>query len=311
MTIIVGFAPDGRSRAPLHLAGMLARSWDEDLLVSAVVPVPWPPGVARVDAEYQAWLEGTAEDALTQARARVPADVEAAFAVHRARSAPAGLLELAEEREASAIVVGSSAAGGLGHVWLGSVSDRLLHSSHVPVALTPRGFRCKPVVRVARVSAAYGGSHEADELVVAAAGLAARAGAPLRLISFVVRPPAPVTAGVGVRAEEPVIEEWVAEIEAAGRAALEPVDHLPAPPPALEAALGRGETWAEALEDVEWDDGDILVVGSSAIGPVRRVFLGSRASKIVRNSPVPVVVVPRAASAELADEAARAQPRSA
>jgi hypothetical protein len=33
------------------------------------------------------------------------------------------------------------------------------------------------------------------------------------------------------------------------------------------------------------------------------VFVGSRASKIVRHSPVPVVVVPRGAVAELAGEA--------
>jgi nucleotide-binding universal stress UspA family protein len=66
-------------------------------------------------------------------------------------------------------------------------------------------------------------------------------------------------------------------------------------PEGVETVVGRGETWAEALEDVEWDDGDVLVVGSSSIGPVARVFLGSRASKIVRHSPVPVVVVPREA----------------
>ena len=61
---------------------------------------------------------------------------------------------------------------------------------------------------------------------------------------------------------------------------------------------------------MEWEDGEVLVVGSSAIGPVARVFLGSRASKIVRNSPVPVVVVPRAAAEELAEEAVQAEPPS-
>ena len=40
----------------------------------------------------------------------------------------------------------------------------------------------------------------------------------------------------------------------------------------------------------------MLVVGSSSIGPVARVFLGSRADKIVRHSPVPVVLVPRGAA---------------
>ena len=72
--------------------------------------------------------------------------------------------------------------------------------------------------------------------------------------------------------------------------------------------VGHGESWEEALEDVEWDDGDVLVVGSSSIGPIARVFLGSRASKIVRHSPVPVVLVPRGRAAELAEEAMSISP---
>ena len=39
--------------------------------------------------------------------------------------------------------------------------------------------------------------------------------------------------------------------------------------------------------------GDVLVVGSSSTSSLlQRVFLGSSAAKIVRNSPVPVLVVP-------------------
>ena len=45
------------------------------------------------------------------------------------------------------------------------------------------------------------------------------------------------------------------------------------------------------------------MVGSSTIGPVARVFLGSRGAKIVRDAPVPVVVVPRGAAHEIAEEA--------
>ena len=50
MTIVVGFAPDGHGRAVLHLAGMLARSSNDDLLGCAVVPASWFPSEARVDA---------------------------------------------------------------------------------------------------------------------------------------------------------------------------------------------------------------------------------------------------------------------
>ena len=51
MTLVVGFAPDGRGRGVLHLAAMLARSAGDDLVVCAVIPSPWPPSPARVDAE--------------------------------------------------------------------------------------------------------------------------------------------------------------------------------------------------------------------------------------------------------------------
>jgi nucleotide-binding universal stress UspA family protein len=289
MTMLVAYAPDGRGRAVLHLAAMLARSADDDLLLCAVVPVSWPPSPARVDAEYQEQLEAVAQEALDGARERLPDDVPVSTVVHHARSTPAGLLEIAEQTEASVIVAGSAAAGGAGTVTLGSVTSRLLHSSPLPVALAPRGFRSRS--RVTRVTAAFGGSGE--DLVVGAAAVAARVGATLRLASFAVRPRAPFTVAVGREADDSALREWIAGIEAAQAEVLGRVRDLPEVPSDCEAAVGRGESWEDALDDVEWVDGDVLVVGSSSIGPLARVFLGSRSAKIVQHAPVPVVVLPR------------------
>jgi nucleotide-binding universal stress UspA family protein len=293
MTMLVAYAPDGRGRAVLHLAAMLARSAGDDLLVCAVVPTSWPPSPARVDAEYQEAIGREAEEALAAARERLPDDIGVATAVHHARSAPAGLIELAEQHDASLIVAGSSASGGQGTVTLGSATSRLLHSSPIPVALAPRGFRVGAGARVRRVTAAFGGS--GDDLVVGAAGVAARVGATLRLASFAVRPRAPYTVAVGREADNSAIREWVSDIEAAQQEVLERVRELPVVPDECDAVVGRGESWVDALDDVEWEDGDVLVVGSSSIGPVARVFLGSRSAKIVQHAPVPVVVVPRGA----------------
>jgi nucleotide-binding universal stress UspA family protein len=292
MTLVVGFAPDGRGRGVLHLAAMLARSTGDDLVVCAVIPAPWPPSPARVDAEWRAEVEHLANDALDRARERLPEDIPARYLIHHARSAPAGLLEVAEEHEANVLVTGP----------MGSTTGRLLHTSPVPVAIAPRGFRCPPDARVTRVTAAYAGAD--DDLLVAAAAVAARVGASLRIASFAVRARPPYTSGVGRTADDAMLADWVREIESAARSTLETVGHLPAAPRALEAVVGHGESWEEALEDVEWHDGDVLVVGSSAAGPLARVFLGSRASKIVRHSPVPAVVVPRGVAVELAEEAA-------
>jgi nucleotide-binding universal stress UspA family protein len=304
MTVVAGFAPDGRGRAVLHLGAMLARSGGEDLVVCAVVPAAWPPSAARVDAEYQAQLDTEAEQALDHARARLPGDVAATYVVHHARSVPAGLLEVAHDHGADLVVAGSAARGGPGYVALGSVTSRLLHSSPLPVALAPHGFRASADARVTRVTAAFSGTGE--DLVVGAAGVSARVGAALRIASFAVHPHAPYTSGVGQVADDEMVAEWSAEIRDAARAVLDDVAALPTAPRDLEAVVGRGASWDDALEDVDWKEGDVLVVGSSSIGPVARVFLGSRANKIVRHSPVPVIVVPRAAAAELAEEAVEA-----
>jgi nucleotide-binding universal stress UspA family protein len=278
MTLVVGLPRDERASAAVRLGVMLAASLDEDLVVCTVVPPPWPPGMGRVDAEYQDYLDRGAQEAVERARGLVPAERAAAFVVTRARSTSAGLLQVAEEHRARLLVLGSSTAGALGRVAFGSVADRLLHSSPLPVVLGPRGFRCRPAARVRRVTVAFGATEGSGELVVALAGVAARAGAALRVASFAVRPRTPLTAGIGAHAEDAVAHEWAADAEHAQRAVLEEVARLPQRPSAAGSAVGYGTDWEEAIEEIGWEDGDLLAVGSSTAGPLERVFLGSRSA---------------------------------
>ena len=102
-----------------------------------------------------------------------------------------------------------------------------------------------------------------------------------------VRPPTPLTAGIGSRAEAAVAEEWIADVEAAQEEVLAGLTCG-----VEKGVIGRGSDWPSALEDVPWGEGDLLAVGSSSAGPVARVFIGSRSSRIVRHSPVPVAMFP-------------------
>jgi nucleotide-binding universal stress UspA family protein len=302
MTMIVGYAPDERGKAALHLAGMLSRSSGDELVVCSVVPAPWLPGMARVDAEYREYLDKTADQALELARSYLPPDVSARFVRHSARSAPAGLLEVAQENEAGLVVVGSSSAGAFGHIVLGSVTDRLLHSSPLPIALATRGFRTRPDVRVRRSTVAYGGSADAESLAAAAAAISAEVGASMRIASFAVWSRPPYTTRLGTEPEDPVLQEWLADLKQSMQGVLARVRERTGGPGTMETVIGQGASWPEAIEDIDWDEGDVLVVGSSELGPVAKVFLGSRATKILRHSPVPVIVVPRGAVEELADQ---------
>ena len=298
MTLIVAYAPDERGKTALHLASMLARSIGDELVICSVIPAPWVPGMARVDAEYRKELDEIADQALELARKSLPGDVSARFERHSARSAPAGLLEVAKQSDAYMIVVGTSSAGLFGHISLGSVTSRLLHSSPVAVALAPRGFRSQPGAKVKRVTAAYDGS--ASGLLIAAARVAARVGASLRIASFAVWSRPAYTTRLGTDSEDLVLQEWITDLEKSAHAALEQVEELAKVPRQLETVVGHGESWEEAIDDVGWDDDDVLVVGSSAVGPIAQVFLGSRGAKILRSSPVPVVVVPRGQAEGLA-----------
>jgi nucleotide-binding universal stress UspA family protein len=61
----------------------------------------------------------------------------------------------------------------------------------------------------------------------------------------------------------------------------------------LDGVRGSGTDWGEAVNNIAWESGDMLLQGSGAAGPMAQVFLGSAASKILRHAPVPVMIVPR------------------
>ncbi|MFT3798794.1 universal stress protein [Microbacterium sp.] len=303
MTILVGYRADESGAAALSLATLLARSADTDLVVCAIVANAWPVDPTNLDTAYLDYLDRMAEQHLAQARARVTGEVRATFVAHHAGSVPKGLMAVAAEHDADMIVVGSSSAAAHGRLSLGATAERIAHSSSLPVAMAPRGFRAGPATTVRRVTVAYGGSTGGGELVQAAARVSARVGASLRLAAFAVRPTTPF-AGIVVGGEDDlVVEQWARRATDAIQAELDAVRQLPEVPGELDAVLGQGLSWADAIDDAGWVEGDVLVIGSSRGGPVARVFLGSRSSKILRNAPVPVVLVPGAAAEAIVDEA--------
>jgi nucleotide-binding universal stress UspA family protein len=142
------------------------------------------------------------------------------------------------------------------------------------------------------VTVAYTGTEQCDSLLRVAADLVSRLGTKMRLASFAVAPAPPVTAMFRTESAE-VVAEWSATIEAAARRVLGDTKL-----PVAEVVIGQGSDWESALNDIDWHDGDLRVVGSSESGPIARVFLGSRAAKIIRHTPVPVLVIPRGAAEE-------------
>ena len=303
MRYLVGLSADRGGQDALALSRMLARTGDVTLTVCMVLPEVWGhPSLARVDAEYAAFLEQYAEEAIAEAREFLGDEVRAEYMSRPAHSATEGLVATARETDASLVVLGSARHGPLGRFTVGSVTNEMLHSAPVPVVLTPRGYRPSSDTRLRRVTCAFAGTTRSRTAFDAALQLSRRHSVPLRLATLVVRDRQMYPSQVGYDAERLVIEQWRAQASEAQEKALATLpDDVE-----VEAGVFSGRDWEEALDSLPWDAGEVLVVGSSRLGPVARVFLGSNSVKIVRSSPVPVLVIPRGADVHLEEDASTA-----
>jgi nucleotide-binding universal stress UspA family protein len=278
---------------------MLARTGDVTLTVCIVLPEVWGhPSLARVDAEYASFLASYAEETIAEAREFVGDAVRAEYVTTSARTATEGLVTTATQTDADLVVLGSARHGPFGRFAVGSVTNEMLHTAPVPVVLTPRGYSPSSEARLRRITCAFAGSTRSRTAFDAAVQLSRRHGLPLRLTTLVVRDRQMYPSQVGYSAERLVAEQWRAQAEEAQNSALATLpDDV-----TVEAGVVSGRNWEEALDSLPWEEGELLVVGSSRLGPVRRVFLGSNSTKIVRSSPVPVVVIPRGADVHLDED---------
>jgi nucleotide-binding universal stress UspA family protein len=293
MTVLLGWEPSEHlppDDAALRLAASLAAADGTAVVVASVLPpVPDAPIASRVDREYRKWRSTVtaARQAEAVAALRASGTAQVQTTVVEASSVAAGLVEAVRAQGAALLVLGAAAESPVGRFSAGSVAERLLHSSPVPLALAPRELA--RVAAPTRLTCAWAGTARSQEALEVTRSLAARWGTPIRLVTFVPERAAMLPSETGLRIEQVVSDEWAAQVQG-------PLDDVIAgwsgPGPVPETLLARGAGWAGAVAAVPWTAGDLLVVGSSRLGPLARVFLGSTATKILRSSPVPTLVVP-------------------
>jgi nucleotide-binding universal stress UspA family protein len=291
MTIIAGFSSSRQGSAPINQATQLARTTGAKVVAAAVVERARPAGADPIEDEYRGYLASQASASLGRVVDQASGDVDISVTVHQSTSIPNGVMELAGQHSADLVVVGSSSSGLLGRVALGSVTERLVHTSEVPVAIAPRGYPPSPVP-IQRLTVAYGGGADAVGLIATSAKLAKQWNVRLRIASFTARPFTMFGGSIERSAEELVVQQWTRKTT---DAVVQQLDDARARVsiPDVDLVIGSGTEWREAVESVGWKAGDMLLLGSGAAGPLAHVFLGSAASKILRHAPVPVMIVPR------------------
>lgn len=261
MTLLVGLSPDARDDAggAVGLAARLALAWGEDVRGAVVIT----PGSRDTDGgEARSAVEGVLSGV----------GLSACWETVRGRSVAEALLEAAGADGITAVVLGTDPDRS------GRIAVRVARSSPVPVALA-RGPVAAPRWPVTRVTCAFDGTAAAPGVLAAAAGLAERSSATLRVASFAVRRPESRGAGASV------VSSWSEQIAAAQTEELAALGFS-----GSETGVHAGATWDEAVHATDWGPGDLLVVGGSP-GAATRWFLGDRVGAILQAAPVPAVIV--------------------
>jgi nucleotide-binding universal stress UspA family protein len=210
------------------------------------------------------------------------------------------LLALARAKEAELIVLGSTHRGELGRVIPGATVEHLLGEAPCAVAVAPPGFSetsgtedswqplqgnaGDPGMRV--VGVGYDGSHAAAEALKAAAELALRNRAAMRV--YAVAPKNPQVPGA--EAESAAKHRLPNEVEALRESLHKAVGELPSEARALPL-FSRGSAADELIKATQTGV-DLLVLGSRRGGPVRRVLHNSVSSTVIRRASCPVLVLP-------------------
>ncbi|WP_160668617.1 universal stress protein [Pseudarthrobacter sp. ATCC 49987] len=282
MRYVVGYSANARGHDAVNLAVSLARGRGASLDLVLVVPEVQQFGAAHAPkAGFENLLNEQARQWLDEALALVPADVPAQAHVRTGDSDAQALIEAAEELGADILVIGATSAGLFKRFTIGSVASALLHASTVPVALAPHGYHRTEALT--RISCGLGTRTGAGKLLDFAIGMAANRGVPLRVVSLLA-----LDGGDPTGAAEAARE--YAEKTVASAAPVSPSGVQLAA--RTDVVVAQGRSIEEAVDGLDWEDGEVLIIGSSRLAQARSIFLGSTANRILRALPVPMLVVP-------------------
>ncbi|MBD7956160.1 universal stress protein [Microbacterium sp. Sa4CUA7] len=287
--IVVGYTATKAGRDAVAFASRLAVASGAEIDIVLVLPAEGRSVITPPDAGYDRYLRDQADAWLAEAAAHVPEQVAHREHARYADSFAEGLIDIAGELGGGLIVVGAADGSSRGRHRLGSTTSELLHSSDVPVVLVPRGARkVAPEAGISRLTVAVGMRPGAEALLDEAVALSIATGAPLRLLSLVtVDLPASVDTGVIRIAGAAHADDVLAATRRSLPAGVE-----------AEAVTARGASIEEAVTHLDWQPGEVILVGSSRLAQPRRLFLGSTAAKMLHEIPVPMVVVPRTRTRE-------------
>ena len=285
------------SERTLHLAERLSQSTGAALHL-VHVHVPHPPDhflsntqfhyegldLEEYEAQHRDQEEAYLADVVGRLTGKVPVDsalLEGFVAEEIGRYAAAVKADL--------VLITTHGHTGVSRMWLGSVADALIRSTSLPLlVIHPSRGRHVPddALTFKHIMVTLDGSELSARILPVAADLAAASGAELTLVHVVSS-----SAVLGTRIF-PLLPDDIAPAMAKARAYLE----------GQAAALGeRGLTVHTHVEEHEAPgraiaaiadklDADMIALATHGYGGLKRALLGSVADKVLRSSPLPLLL---------------------
>ncbi|WP_424019201.1 universal stress protein [Halorientalis pallida] len=193
------------------------------------------------------------------------------------------IVDYAAEYDIDLVVMPTRGRRGLERVLLGSVTERVIASAPVPVLVCNPGSEFAFTYPSERVLVPTDGSDAANRALSAGIDVADATGATLHLLTVA------ETASLGPDVRSASTTERLTETaeetieDARTRAADAGVD-------SLETAVRQGQPYQEIRSFIDDEDIDLVVLGTGEASDFGRFLWGGVTSKLVRSSPIPVLM---------------------
>jgi nucleotide-binding universal stress UspA family protein len=197
------------------------------------------------------------------------------------------ILDYASERDIDLVVMGTHGRTGVERYLLGSVTEKVVRLSDVPVLTVRAGDDQEVTYPYTDVLVPTDGSEGAEAAIDPAVDIARAYGARVHALSVI------DTMAMGVDGPSGAI---LGALEESAQSAVDRVEERAsrASVSAVETATRHGNPYRGIRSYVQDNDVDLVVMGTRGRSGVERYLLGSVAEKTVRTSPVPVMTVRRA-----------------
>ncbi len=290
-TIVAG--SDGtRGRVAAALGQRIARATGARLLLVGIecdLPLALVETHAQARATLEADLRALRDELAPDALIQVAVDLSPSHALRR----------VAESEGADLIVVGSLHRGRLQRLTSADRTMQVLHGAPCAVAVAPDHLMSSHALGT--IGVGIDATPESGVALEMALELAQAAGASLRLLavaSDVYAGTSNLVAGASyAHAYREIVDARLRRAREAIERALERCSDAGVPSSG-DVQLGDAPSELVALSA----DCDLLALGSRRWGPIRRLALGSTAERVLRDAACPVLVPPRHAATEHAED---------